>query len=526
MTQEKEKYKLPNNWILTTIGEISVLINGDRSKNYPSKNHFVKSGIPFINAGNIQDGKIDKVNLSFITNEKFNSLLSGKLREGDIVYCLRGSLGKNAIFNGFSTAGIASSLVIVRLFDAILIKYVYYYFNSQLNQKYIKLYDNGTAQPNLSSTSLTKFVIPLPPLVEQYRIVEKIEELFSELDKAQESLLNAQKQLEIYRQVVLKHAFEGKLTNNWRINSNEIANQDKSTWTLKKIGEIGIIVSGGTPSTKNIEYWKNEISWITPSDLSNYKNKYIEKGKRGISKIGLKNSAAKLLPKNSILFSSRAPIGYVVISKNELATNQGFKNLILDESYFHEYVYYFLLSQKQNAESLASGTTFLELTAKNFSRIMIPIPTYKEQVEIVNEIDYRFTQIEDLHKSIKENLKRLEIFRQTILQKAFSGKLVPQFETDEPASELLKRIKKEIKKYQIQQNVIAKNKPQKIVFMESNKTVRKILEEATEPIEAEKVWQKSTHKDDIEKFYEELKQLSDSIEVSFEGITSKLILKK
>src|SRR5690606_26858988 len=97
------------------------------------------------------------------------------------------------------------------------------------------------------------------------------------------------------------------------------------------LGEVTSVQSGGTPSTKNKNYWGNDIPWITPKDLSGYESVFIEKGERSISKLGLDNSSAKLLPLNTILFSSRAPIGYVVIAKNEITTNQGFKNIICDE---------------------------------------------------------------------------------------------------------------------------------------------------------------------------------------------------
>ncbi len=97
-------------------------------------------------------------------------------------------------------------------------------------------------------------------------------------------------------------------------------------WRWVTLEDIGIIYSGGTPSTKEPEFWEGDISWITPADLSNYTEIYISRGKRNISKLGLDYSSATLLPKDTILFSSRAPIGYVAIAKNELATNQGFKN--------------------------------------------------------------------------------------------------------------------------------------------------------------------------------------------------------
>lgn len=156
----------------------------------------------------------------------------------------------------------------------------------------------------------------------------------------------------------------------------------------------------------------------------------------------------------------------------------------------------------------------------------IPVCKIDIQKQIVQEIEYHFTLIDNLEKIIEENLKRTEIFRQIILQKAFSGNLVPQNENDIPANSLLQRISDEKMFYQIQQKEIAKNKPRKLVFMESKKTIKEILEEATEPMEAKDIWQKSVHKDDIERFYEELKQLSANIEEIREGKISKLSLKK
>jgi len=155
-------------------------------------------------------------------------------------------------------------------------------------------------------------------------------------------------------------------------------------WKWVKLKEIGKIVSGGTPSTKIKDYFDGNIPWITPSDLTGYKDKFISKGKRNISEIGLKNSSAKLLPKGSILFSSRAPIGYVVISNSEVATNQGFKNLIPSKEVFNEFVYYYLKASKSLAQSLASGTTFLEISAGNFGSIPIPLPPLPESCPAVS----------------------------------------------------------------------------------------------------------------------------------------------
>ncbi len=211
-----EHFKLPENWKLCTTKDIAKLINGDRGKNYPSRQHYVDRGIPFISAGNLNEGKILFDNLNYISKKRYDLLNNGKLIEGDIIYCIRGTLGKSAIFSNLENGAIASSLVIIRLREGINRKIFFYYLDSPFGKQLIKHFDNGTAQPNLSAESVSKYLIPLAPLPEQHCIVEKIEELFSELDNGIESLKKAREQLKTYRQAVLKHAFEGKLTGEWR----------------------------------------------------------------------------------------------------------------------------------------------------------------------------------------------------------------------------------------------------------------------------------------------------------------------
>lgn len=121
----------------------------------------------------------------------------------------------------------------------------------------------------------------------------------------------------------------------------------KNYWKLVKIGDIGEVVGGGTPSTKCSDYYGGDIPWITPKDLSNFRNRYISRGERMISKLGLENSSARMLPPFSVLFTSRAPIGYIAIAKNELCTNQGFKSIIPDPKKCNALFLYYLLKYKK-----------------------------------------------------------------------------------------------------------------------------------------------------------------------------------
>ena len=331
---------------------------------------------------------------------------------------------------------------VIRCNKNLLNKYLFYFLTQSSFRRLAKARMTGTAgQLRVPKKFIQNSEIPLPPLEEQHKIVAKIEELFSELDNGVELLKKAKEQLKTYRQAVLKYAFEGKLTEEFREKNKHLlweqeVNTKGSTpdefkdkelpvgWKWVKIRDCGNIVGGGTPSTKISEYFDGNISWITPADLSHYSEKYISKGKRNISALGLSKSSAKLLPEGSILFSSRAPIGYVAIASNDICTNQGFKSIIPKKSFSSEYLYYYLLGSKRLAENFASGTTFKEISLRNFSIMPVPIAPTKEQAQVVSEIEIRFSEADNLEKSINQSLEKAESLRQSILKQAFEGKLV------------------------------------------------------------------------------------------------------
>lgn len=176
-----------------------------------------------------------------------------------------------------------------------------------------------------------------------------------------------------------------------------------------KLKDVTTIISGGTPSTKKAEYWNGSISWITPKDLSGYNKMYISKGERNITDSGLKNSSAYLIPKGSVLFSSRAPIGYVAIANNELCTNQGFKNFICDASKIDNiYLYYWLKNNVKNIEEFASGSTFKEISASKISNIEIELPSLTLQKKISNILLSLDKKIE-LNNEINNNLQEISL---------------------------------------------------------------------------------------------------------------------
>ncbi|MEM8051338.1 restriction endonuclease subunit S [Morganella morganii] len=271
-------------------------------------------------------------------------------------------------------------------------------------------------------------------------------------------------------------------------------------WEWVRLGTIGEIVGGGTPKSDNPQYWAKEgIKWLTPADLYGLKGKYVSSGARDITADGLSNSSARLMPEGTVLFSSRAPIGYVAISNAELSTNQGFKSCVPYIKKSSDYIYYYLLSAAKKIDEKASGTTFKEVSGAIVSKILIPLPPLEEQSRIVKTVDDLMIICDQLEqqsitsleahqrlvetllatltdsqnaKELSDNWARIsqhfdtlfttkasiDALKQTILQLAVMGKLVPQDPNDEPASELLKRIEQE-KTQLVKEGKIKKQKP-------------------------------------------------------------------
>ena len=173
-----------------------------------------------------------------------------------------------------------------------------------------------------------------------------------------------------------------------------------------KINDIGEVVSGGTPSTSKNEYWYGDIGWITPKDLSSYDDIYISRGERNISSEGLNNSSAKLVPKNTVLMTSRAPIGYIAIANNELSTNQGFKSLICNEKICHyKYFYYWLKLNIKYIINNSNGSTFKEISGGTFKNLELSLPSLNEQKAISSvlwTIDEKISVLKRINKNLEE----------------------------------------------------------------------------------------------------------------------------
>jgi type I restriction enzyme S subunit len=193
-----------------------------------------------------------------------------------------------------------------------------------------------------------------------------------------------------------------------------------SEWKEYKFSDIAEVIGGGTPDTFNVSYWNGDIPWLTPKDLTGYSKIYISKGERNITSDGLKNSSAKLLPKDTVLLTTRAPIGYVAIAENEIATNQGFKNFVLKKDYADcKFVYYWLKNNIDYLRSIGTGTTFAEISGSVVKEIKILLPPLSEQKSIASILSSLDDKIDLLHRQNATLEKMAEtLFRQWFIEDA------------------------------------------------------------------------------------------------------------
>ena len=177
-------------------------------------------------------------------------------------------------------------------------------------------------------------------------------------------------------------------------------------WKTCTIGDLGSVVGGATPSTKKAEnYDGGTISWITPRDLAGFSGRFISRGERNITEQGLKSCSTQLMPAHTVLFSSRAPIGYVAIAEQEVCTNQGFKSVVPNKDTDYMFLYYLLKYNKDKIENLGSGTTFKEVSGSTMRGIEVSVPeTIEEQRQIASVLSALDDKIEK-NTEINENLR-------------------------------------------------------------------------------------------------------------------------
>lgn len=408
---EQVSYPLPDWWSYTELASLCKFENGDRGKNYPSRDAFVESGIPVINAGNLDGRKIVEAGLNYITRERYDILGSGKVRQGDLLFCLRGSLGKCAIVSNLSEGAIASSLVIVRPSEVLDPNYLLYYFNSSLCATFIERYNNGAAQPNLSAKSLSKFLIPLAPLKEQERIVEKLDALLTRIDTAIEHLQESV----TLKSSLLQSALDGQFT--------AIAER----MTIDSLAEV----KGGKRLPKG-EKLSDEVTdhpYIRVADFTD-KGTIDLSGIKYISKDIHEQIKRYVISKDDLYISIAGTIGKTGFVPTELdganLTENAAKLVIKDKQQLDlSYLYLFTLTSDFSAQAGLATKTVAQpkLALTRLSKIEIPMCSLEEQQALVATIEALKSKIHDAEEVLLGKIEDLKSLKASILDSAFKGEL-------------------------------------------------------------------------------------------------------
>ena len=276
-------------------------------------------------------------------------------------------------------------------------KFLYYWLEFD-KENLKKKSGTGTTMMHVSKSSMEKREILIPSLSEQKHIATNLDAVFSEIDNRIFLIKNKKKHLNSLKDKIL--------TNQLRLNLEE-----------KKLSEVCKIYNGGTPDTKNKLYWNGNNQWLTPRDMGKLSNEYIDTTLRQLSEDGLKNSSANLVPKNSVILSSRAPIGHLAINKVPMAFNQGCKGLVPNSLLIYRYLYYFLLSSKKFLNEIGTGTTFKEISSKTLSSVKINVPSQNLQKAIVKKLDIFFDNLKIIEDINNKQIKNYTILKSSILSK-------------------------------------------------------------------------------------------------------------
>ena len=329
-----------------------------------------KNGLNWIKIGDCSPNS----NIITSTKEKIKPEGLSKTREvfvGDLILSNSMSFGRPYILNinGCIHDGWLLLRNMKKIYD---LQFLCYILGSEYIIKQYKKLAAGSTVNNLNKDLVSSVIINIPQLKEQ----EKIAKFITTVDKKIENLKNTITSLENQKKGLLQQIFSQKLRFKDKNGNNY------PIWEKKKLGDICTIIGGGTPDSSNDEYWNGNINWFTPSEIG--KTKFISESIRKITEKGLKNSSAKLLPKGTILLSSRATIGEKSILLSSATTNQGFQSLVINKLAFNEFIFYYLDILKNSMIKYSSGSTFLEISKTQIKNINIILPCLEEQTKIAD----------------------------------------------------------------------------------------------------------------------------------------------
>jgi type I restriction enzyme S subunit len=439
--------ELPAGWALA----ISATIIDVRDGTHDTPKYVDKNGVPLITSKNLKSGELDFEKVSYISQEDYIEISKRSgVEKGDVLFAMIGTIGNPVMISGNEIFSIKNVGLFRKNPEIILSKYLCFFLGSRTFEQQLdarKLL-KGTTQKFIPLGNLRDLHIPLPPLAEQHRIVAKIEELFSSLDNGIETLKTAKAQLKVYRQAVLKYAFEGRLTN-----PNLQVGELPEGWVHTTLGQVAIKSSEKEYPDKNSKYEFLGMDSIEPNTTKPilwYKFSEMK-------------SAGNKFKANQVLYGRMRPY----LNKTYLADRDGVASgeFIVFDCKDILPLYLLNIIHHRDFVEFANGKTTGDRPRVSYDELVdydILLPTPGEQSLIIEEIESRLSVCDKIEECIEQSLQQAEALRQSILKKAFEGKLVLQNPKDEPASILLERIKSEREKSKPQKAIkVVKTKAKK-----------------------------------------------------------------
>ena len=377
----------------------------------PSRNGLSKpsrvrgSGYKMINMGELfSNDRIYNINMELVPLTEAEKE-KAKIEKNDLLFARQSLVASGAgkcsiVMETDDLTVFESHLIRVRLNPQIADSMFYYYYFKSFNSP-IKAIIQHCVQAGIKASDLEKLFVAVPPL----EIQKKIAGILSKIDDKIEENNHINKNLEQQAQAYFDELF--------------VVNADPN-WSECTLSDIGSVVAGGTPSKSKPEYYADQgIAWITPKDLSVNKSKFISHGENDISELGFSKSSATKMPAGTILFSSRAPIGYIAIAQNEVTTNQGFKSVIPNENISTAYMYFLLKNLLPTIEGMASGSTFKEISGA----AMKSVPTVMPDADTIQLFSSFCEPVFKEQEILEAENQRLSALRDSLLPKLMSGEL-------------------------------------------------------------------------------------------------------
>lgn len=428
---KEQPYEVPGNWCWTRLNVISVIVTGSTPSK--SKSEYYGNEFPFFKPADLDAGRYTMVASEYLSIE--GKSVSRIIPAKSTAVCCIGSIGKSGYLEVEGTTNQQINSVIPKINSL----YLYYYINTDMFINELWRKSSATTISIVNKSKMESNLVPIAPLQEQQRIVERIERLFAKLDEVKEKVQFVVDAYEVRKASILQKAVSGELTKGWRT-KHGISRMDWKTISLK---ECGTWFGGGTPTTSKNEYWDGgTILWITSKDM---KDRLLEDSLLHITQEGVNNSSAQYCDKPAVLFVMRSgilrrtlPICMVNVP---FTVNQDLK-AVIPEKIQQEYMYWACTAFEKDIREkcMKSGTTVESIETKKLLKYEIPLPS-KEEQEVIVDVIKTLVNKEDITKQTAEAVfEKLELIKKSILAKAFRGELGTNDSEEECSVELLKQI--------------------------------------------------------------------------------------